>query len=75
MTIHCLTLSVWTGTSGVEFLAVSETSGIFCFLASLLCDADDFVELFPDDCLNFFSFKTELSQYLNCWIELTRLNP
>lgn len=73
MTTHCLTLSVWTGTSGVEFLAVSETSGIFCFLASLLCDAD--VELFPEDCLNFFSFKTELSQYLNCWIELTKLNP
>lgn len=75
MTTHCLTLSVWTGTSGVECLAVSETSGIFCFLASLLCDADDFVELFPEDCLNFFSFKTELSQYLNCWIELTKLNP
>lgn len=75
MTTHCLTLSVWTGTSGVEFPAVSETSGIFCFLASLLCDADDFVELFPEDCLNFFSFKTELSQYLNCWIELTILNP
>lgn len=75
MTTHCLTSSVWTGTPGVEFLAVSETSGIFCFLASLLCDADDFVELFPEDCLNFFSFKTELSQYLNCWIELTRLNP
>lgn len=60
MIIYCLISFVWTEIFGVEFLVVLEILGIFCFLVFLFCDVDDFVELFLEDCLNFFSFKIEL---------------